>query len=223
MSDIILAVDCSNRFTCIGLVDGETPLSEVNLDLGRSQASLLPVCVSSLLLNSRITLDDIGFIAVTVGPGYFTGIRVALSYGISLAKGLGVPAIPTSSLEALAETARPSDGDIVVPCIRAGQEAVYCCALRREGEAFKVIIAEEEMNPHEFSLALSSINGKLRVVATEDRTFTGFSLPGEPERFSCIGGFALGETAWKNRAEAMSPHDIRARYYRSPGLGNFSK
>ncbi|NCC95478.1 MAG: tRNA (adenosine(37)-N6)-threonylcarbamoyltransferase complex dimerization subunit type 1 TsaB [Synergistales bacterium] len=223
MSDRILAVDCSNRFTCIGLVDGETPLSEMNLDLGRSQASLLPVCVSSLLSNSRLSFDDIDFVAVTVGPGYFTGIRVALSYGISLAKGLGIPAIPVSSLESLAEAARPSEGEIIVPCIRAGQEAVYCSALRREGTAFEVILAEGERAPDEFSSALSNIDGRLRVVATEGRTFTGFSLSGEPEMFSCIGGLALGETAWKNRAEAVSPDDIRARYYRSPGLGNFSK
>lgn len=223
MSCRILAVDCSNRFTCISLTDEGRPLSEMNLDLGRSQASSLPACVASILSISRLAFDDIDFVAVTVGPGYFTGIRVALAYGTSLAKGLGVPAIPISSLEALAEAARPSDGDVVVPCIRAGQEAVYCCALRRDGGEFSVIFAEGEKGPREISSALSSIDGKLRVVATEERTFMGFLLPGEPERFSCIGGFALGETAWRNRAAAMSPEDIRARYYRSPGLGNFSK
>lgn len=223
MSDRILAIDCSNRFTCIGLIDDGEPLSEINLDLGRSQASLLPVCVASLLEYSRLSLDDINFIAVTVGPGYFTGIRVALAYGTSLAKGLGLPVIPLSSLESLATSARPSEGEVVFPCIRAGQEAVYCSGFRVEGNELKVIFAEGERDPNEFSSALSVINDKLRVVATEERTLIGFPLVGQPERLSCIGGFALGETAWKNRIEAALPEEIRARYYRSPGLGGFSK
>lgn len=223
MNDKILAIDCSNRFTCIGLVDGQRRISEINLDLGRSQASQLPLCVDFILKSSGVSLREIDFIAATVGPGYFTGIRVALSYGVSLAKSLGVPVIPISSLETLARAARPVLKDVVIPCIRAGQEAIYCAGFLAEESGLKEIFSEGEVNPDEFSSALSRIGERVRVVATEERTHVGFSLSVEPENITCIGGFALGETALLHRAEARPPHEVQARYYRSPGLGSFSK
>lgn len=219
----ILAIDCSNRFTCLGLVDEGISVSEFNLDLGRSQGALLPSCVDSLLKNSGTPIENIDAIGVTVGPGYFTGIRVALSYGIGLAKGLGVPVIPLSPLEALARAARPSVGERVIPCIRAGQGALYCAGFFVDQTGLNEIFAEGERDPEELSSAMSDIDATAGFVVTEERTLVGFDVSSKIDKLICIGGFALGETAWLHRAEARLPHEIQARYYRSPGLGNFSK
>jgi tRNA threonylcarbamoyl adenosine modification protein YeaZ len=63
-------------------------------------------------------------VAVAVGPGSFTGLRVGVSFGLGLAMGLGVPIVPLRSLEL--QAARSSDP--VVAVTEAGRGRVYFLA-----------------------------------------------------------------------------------------------
>ena len=99
MSESLLACDCSNRWSCLGLaVDGEVR-GALNLDLGRGQAAQLPLMVEKLLSGEGLKLSDLSVLAVTTGPGYFTGIRIGMAYVAALAYALGIEVVPISSLE----------------------------------------------------------------------------------------------------------------------------
>lgn len=71
-------------------------------DMLKGQAERLPVMVAELLAEARIGWPDITLVAVGVGPGNFTGIRIAVAYARGLALGLGVPAKGVTSFQAVA-------------------------------------------------------------------------------------------------------------------------
>lgn len=221
--DRILALDCSNRWTCGGIVSEGIPVSEINVDLGRTQAAMLPSVVDSLLSFSGMSLQDIDAISVTVGPGYFTGIRIAMAYGLSLAKGLGLPVIPISSLEALAREATPIVGDLIVPCIRAGRDAVYSAAFYLTDDGFEEVMAEKERSLSDLSSVLNDLDGFPKVVVTEDRTCQGMQYDGSINPIPRIGGIATALTAWNRKDYAVDPEAVKARYHRDPGIGGFSR
>lgn len=167
MTEISLALDCSNRFTCLAVVENGICLGEKNLDLGRAQAARLPGCVSSLSDEVGIALSRLDYVSVVTGPGYFTGVRIAMAYGVALAKGLGIPVVPISSLEALAVAARPRHGEIVFPCIRAGEGSVYCSGFFLKDTSIASEISEGERSFKEFSSLLSEVSSPFRIAVTE--------------------------------------------------------
>ncbi|MBR1672333.1 MAG: tRNA (adenosine(37)-N6)-threonylcarbamoyltransferase complex dimerization subunit type 1 TsaB [Fretibacterium sp.] len=127
--DGLLAVDCSLRLTGVALAAGGKAVVSETRDLGRRQSAELPLVVERLLKDAGWTWGYVRRVAVTSGPGYFTGIRVGAAYALALAYGLGVPLVPVPSLELLA-LSRPDgtrDGGVLV-LVYAGRGAVYAAS-----------------------------------------------------------------------------------------------
>ncbi len=133
----ILALDCSLRLTCAALSIDENIICSESLDLGRRQAAELPALVSEKILKkSGVSLDEINYIALANGPGYFTGIRVGAAYAAGLAFGLGIKIIPVSSLEALAHNYLSLDKNLnkenlnkeILVIVYAGHGSVYAAS-----------------------------------------------------------------------------------------------
>ena len=99
-------------------------VGDINMSIGRRQSSLLPDLVTQILSNSGVVLESVDAVSVTSGPGYFTGIRVGLSYGCALAEGIGRKVVIVDSLSALAAPFL-NGKRMVVPVIRAGKGVVY--------------------------------------------------------------------------------------------------
>ncbi len=105
---ILLAIDCSANLcaACVYDTASDAELGRCVLDLGKGHAEHLIGVVDAALETARLTLQDMDVIAVSVGPGSFTGIRVAVSAARGFALALGIPAIGVNTVEALAEEAR---------------------------------------------------------------------------------------------------------------------
>lgn len=127
----ILAVDCCLKFTGVALMLDENIDSE-QADLGRRQSSELPKMTEKILLRNNISWPELDYIALTNGPGYFTGIRVGAAYASGLAYACGKKIIPISSLELLASGI---DGKVLV-IVYAGHGFVYasCKSFLEPGE-----------------------------------------------------------------------------------------
>ncbi len=97
----VLSIDCCSRWTNVGCSCNGTILGEVHLNIGRNQSSQLPLVVEGLLRSIDKTFHDVDFLAVTTGPGYFTGLRVGVAYAMALAEALNVPVVPVNTLEAM--------------------------------------------------------------------------------------------------------------------------
>jgi tRNA threonylcarbamoyladenosine biosynthesis protein TsaB len=121
---LTLAIDCSMRWLNLGLADSGVLYGEENINAGRAQAELLPRSVVDFLGKLGFALNSVERIAVTTGPGYYTGIRVGLAYASALAEGLGVEVVPLSSLYAMAFPLI-NPGFCVSPVLKARRGYVY--------------------------------------------------------------------------------------------------
>lgn len=98
----ILAVDTSAVCASVGVTENGKILSESSINTGLTHSRTLMPMIDSTLRNGEIDLDSIDYLACSVGPGSFTGIRIGVAAIKGLADGLKKRCIPVSTLEALA-------------------------------------------------------------------------------------------------------------------------
>ena len=90
---LILALDSALARCSAGLVADGVLRAGRQQEAGRGQAALLPVMVAAVLDEAGVAATDLDLIAVTVGPGSFTGIRAGLALAHGIALGAGVPVV----------------------------------------------------------------------------------------------------------------------------------
>jgi tRNA threonylcarbamoyladenosine biosynthesis protein TsaB len=100
----ILCLDASTEACSVALLN-QGEVTEMYQLAPRQHANLLLPSVDQLLADSQIKLNQLDAIACLVGPGAFTGIRIAVSVAQGLAYGANLPTIPVSSLSNLAQQA----------------------------------------------------------------------------------------------------------------------
>ena len=125
----ILAIDTAFGPIGVALVSvaGETIASETILDALGAQAEKLPPLVERMLAQTQLPASALRRIAVTVGPGAFTGVRVGLAFAKGLALVLKVPLLGYTTLECLAAQARAA---------RGGAASYACVIDARRGEGY---------------------------------------------------------------------------------------
>jgi tRNA threonylcarbamoyladenosine biosynthesis protein TsaB len=124
----VLGLDTASATASIAIVSH----GKVVAELARSAAShgaALPAAVAEVLEQAGITLNDLRGIAVGIGPGSFTGLRVGIAYakGLILALGCALIGIPTFDCLALAafEKASPPEDTLICPIFDARKGEVY--------------------------------------------------------------------------------------------------
>ncbi len=101
-ASLILGFDTSSAHCAAALLRGDSVLAQRREEMAKGQAERLMPLLEELLTEGGVTWADLDAIAVGIGPGNFTGIRISVSAARGLALGLDVPAIGISSLEAQA-------------------------------------------------------------------------------------------------------------------------
>ena len=133
---VILAFDTSAAHCAAALVSGDALLVCRSEEMGRGQAERLMPMLEEVLARGGKSWQDLDALGVGVGPGNFTGIRIAVSAARGLALGLGIPAVGVSGFEARAAVA--PDGSLAA--IPAPRGQIY---LALPGDAIRVLDAEE--------------------------------------------------------------------------------
>lgn len=98
----ILAIDGATGACSVALISGEDVLSRRSVTLDRGQAEVLVPMVLDTLGEAGVGFSGLDRLAVTVGPGSFTGVRIALATARALALAAGLPLVGVSTLEAYA-------------------------------------------------------------------------------------------------------------------------
>lgn len=131
----ILAIDTAAHLCAACVFDTQVgELGRHVLDLGKGHAEHLMGVIDTALGTAGCTYKDLGAVAVSVGPGSFTGVRVGVSTARGLALALGVPAIGVTTLEALAAEARErAPGTPVIVRIEAGRGQAYVAGFSEMG------------------------------------------------------------------------------------------
>ena len=123
----ILGIDTSTKFLSVAIIDNKNLVGEFNEGDGLKHSSLLVPTIEKLLKKSATPLKKIDAIALSIGPGSFTGLRigVATCKGINLALGIPIVAIPT--LDAIAHNFIDEEENMLCPLIDAKKQKVYTC------------------------------------------------------------------------------------------------
>jgi tRNA threonylcarbamoyladenosine biosynthesis protein TsaB len=98
----------------------------------RSHTESLSSLVERVLTAGGVTLDDVDGLAVSIGPGSFTGLRVSLAFAKGVAFAGGVPLAPVSTLEALAWVADAAPGETICAALDARKREVYAALFAAE-------------------------------------------------------------------------------------------
>lgn len=129
----ILGIETSTRQCSVALINETKLISEYRLSLERRHSERLLPLIDTLLKEACLSLSDLSGIAVAIGPGSFTGLRVGLATAKGLAIGRGVPILSIPTLAVLAAPLRHAKA-VVVPMIVARKDEVYWALFSPQGE-----------------------------------------------------------------------------------------
>ncbi|MBX3238245.1 MAG: tRNA (adenosine(37)-N6)-threonylcarbamoyltransferase complex dimerization subunit type 1 TsaB [Nitrospiraceae bacterium] len=139
----LLAIDTATAWQSVALLQGETVLALVEQDADGSHARSLLGAIDRVLCEGNVTLKELQGLAVSIGPGSFTGLRVGLATMLGFRAVLGLPIAPVPTLEAMAWTLRDVKG-LLVPILKSRHNELYWAAyewLPRSG--LRTLITEQ--------------------------------------------------------------------------------
>lgn len=195
-SPVVLALDGSTPVLSLALVRGEEVLA-AEVREGESHSLLLPSILDDLLARGGVERRDLERIAVGIGPGSFTGLRVILAAAKGIAYAMGLPVVGVSSLEAMAAGARRAlpEASLLVPVLDARKREVYVGFFEPTAEGVAPLEGQGAlvMPPAALAERLRGLEGRIAIFgeghrvyrelldpATEGRRVEGASLPTHP-------------------------------------------
>lgn len=139
---IIMGIETSSRISSVSLVDTDGARVETAFDGGFVHSDRLLPMIDELTRKNKISIHKLHGIAVSTGPGSFTGTRVGVSVARGLSQGLDIRLAGVSSLDglagrAMAEHKPAGDTIIICPIIDALREEVYTALYTIKGKNLK--------------------------------------------------------------------------------------
>ncbi|MCM3478321.1 tRNA (adenosine(37)-N6)-threonylcarbamoyltransferase complex dimerization subunit type 1 TsaB [Caldibacillus thermoamylovorans] len=108
----ILAIDTSTNVLGVGIASNEKIIGEYITNIKRNHSTRVLPAIDFLLKDCGMDIKEINKIIVANGPGSYTGLRIGLTIGKTLAWTLNIPIVGVSSLKLMAASARYFDGYI---------------------------------------------------------------------------------------------------------------
>ena len=217
---LILGIETATERVSVAVGGHEGVIGLFEVTKGRRHAEMLVPAIDFLGRQAGIELDEISVVAVDVGPGLFTGMRVGLAAAPATAQALRVPMIGISSLDLLAFPCRHTDR-VVVPVIDARKGEVFYSIYRQVPGGVQQV-ATPEVGPVEDLVAdLMARSQDVLLVGDGAIRYREEILEG----FHCeIGGDAHPSAAplvqlahaQALREEWVNPWEIQPIYLRAP-------
>ncbi|HZC47219.1 MAG TPA: tRNA (adenosine(37)-N6)-threonylcarbamoyltransferase complex dimerization subunit type 1 TsaB [Candidatus Acidoferrum sp.] len=161
----VLGLDTSTSIASLALIAGGRVVASVARP-ATSHGAALPGAMDELLRSAGVAIRDIGAIAVGIGPGSFTGLRIGISYakGIAMASGCGLVGVPGFDAVALSALERNNieTGRLVCVVVDARKGEVYTALYRVVADGLEKLSVESVV-------ALEHLASRI----TEDVMFVG--------------------------------------------------
>lgn len=148
----ILALDTTTTNCSAALLYKNEIIQELSVEPRVHNEKILHM-VSSLVAKAGISLAKLDYIALSIGPGSFTGVRLGVSIAQGLAMGLGIKVIPLSSLHAVAchLSQNIDDGKIVV-AFDARMQQIYASSYDYKGGVLSPATPDALLNPQDLEI-----------------------------------------------------------------------
>lgn len=168
---IILGIETATERLSASLLIENKRNFEHHEDSKTSHCELLTKFILDLCEEAEIGVDDINCIAVSLGPGSFTGLRIGIATAMGLAYGIGVKTCGVNTLMGLSWE-KGSPGSVICPVIDAKRSEVYTGLYKMNGSGIPEIIHEACVIPVEnFSELVSGIHEKITLTGPDALKF----------------------------------------------------
>jgi len=138
----ILNIETATKNCSVALAkDGKTILCKEIAEEGYSHAERLHVFIDEIIKEVGITFQELSAIAVSQGPGSYTGLRIGVSAAKGLCFALDIPLIAVDTLQVLASQAKVSNG-LIIPMLDARRMEVYSAIFTPNFENKRAVQAE---------------------------------------------------------------------------------
>jgi tRNA threonylcarbamoyladenosine biosynthesis protein TsaB len=151
---IVLGIDTATPRASVALVENDNLIAEEvsggptdspaqfpSLQPKGNHAEIVLPLIQSVLARGNVSFDALSGLGVSIGPGSFTGLRIALATVKGLAYEWGVPVVGISTLFANAARIKQRDG-VICSLMDARKREVYLAIYRRQGTALSAIVGE---------------------------------------------------------------------------------
>jgi tRNA threonylcarbamoyladenosine biosynthesis protein TsaB len=134
----VLAVETSGQAGSIAVLNDDHVVQNVSLPPNERSATTLAPAIREILKDAGLNVSEIELIAVTIGPGSFTGLRVGVTTAKTLAYALSADVIGVGTLDLIAAQSDVSSGRLSV-AMDAQREQVYACEFQRDADEYRVL------------------------------------------------------------------------------------
>lgn len=128
----ILAFDTASSSGAVAIMNNSKIIAHTQLNIGLTHSEQLLPTVHSLIKITGFQMDQIDAVAITSGPGSFTGLRIGFSTAKGMVIGLKKPLIPVPTLDVLAENGQGIKG-YIIPIMNARRNQVYTAIYASDG------------------------------------------------------------------------------------------
>lgn len=213
---MILGIESSAVSAGCALMDGGRLVAEQFLNTKHTHSQTLLPMVESMLKSAGVTLGDIDLIAVSAGPGSFTGLRIGVAAVKGMAMGAGIRCAGVSTLEAIAHNLSWAECTVcVLMDARCGQ--FYNALFRCGGGNAERLCEDRAVRGEELSQELAELGGRIVLAGDGAELFDrntdhAFELAPEALRFQRGSGVCLAA----QNAEPIDAAALMPRYLRLP-------
>ena len=219
---LILGITTSTAQVGCAIGGHEGVLGAIHSTRGRRHAETLTPAIEFLCRQSRVELADIGAVAVDLGPGMFTGLRVGVAAGKALAHARRLPMVGVSSLDLLAFPLRHSPRRIVC-ALDAGRGEIFHASYRQSPGGVQRVSAPEVATPEDLASDLQALGDEVLLAGDGalryEPTFAELrrvELADRSEAYPLAGSLVQLAHARALREDFVSPAELTPMYLRKP-------
>jgi len=198
MNNLILQIDTSTTVCSVGLSENGQTLHVINLDEPNAHAAKLTILIEEILKQTGRKMQDLSAVAVSMGPGSYTGLRIGVSTAKGLCYALDIPLIAINTLEALFLGYKSqfgvTVGEAYLPMLDARRMEVYTAVYNHDAALVRATSAEN-IDIGYFNRLLLKYDSVQLFGSGADKFETLFS---STERVNILSGF-------KDSAAFLSP------------------
>jgi len=206
---IVLGLDTCLSSCSVAVLEGERVLASAREVMARGHQERLAPMARDVMAKAGLAFGRLDRIAVTVGPGSFTGLRVGIAFAKGLALALDRPAVGIGTLEALAAEAGPEPRGLVFAAIDARRGQVYLQAF----EDGRALMAPDALTAESAAARLAELSqGRACVLVGSGAALLAGLAP--HARIVAAEGADARQVA--RLALTRAPAPLRPLYLRSP-------
>jgi tRNA threonylcarbamoyladenosine biosynthesis protein TsaB len=159
----MLAIETATPAQSVALVEDARVLADASYEAKGNRGGMLLPAVDRVLRQAGLAARDLDAVAVSIGPGSFTGLRVGIATAKGLARGSGAMLVGVSTLETLAEGYALA-GATVCALLDAYRGEVYMALFARKGNALERLSADVVLAPEAVASVLADVGTPVHLI-----------------------------------------------------------